>query len=141
MPVDPPREPSGNVTPHNHAEILDQHHVIRHTTPHDLCQEVDTGLRRLSSGAYCESSEGGMSVDIEEWMAADGLDPLAYVVDPAHGAVRLNVGELRSLGFTVGWDPVDGNPHHGEIWGIANGKRRRKIAGIAETIRKAEGED
>jgi hypothetical protein len=82
-----------------------------------------------------------MSVDIEEWMAADGLDPLAYVVDPAHGAVRLNVGELRSLGFTVGWDPVDGNPHHGEIWGIANGKRRRKIAGIAETIRKAEGED
>lgn len=141
MPAPPPRDASGKVIPHNHAEILDQHHVIRHTTPHDVCRNVDTGSHRLSSGAYSESTEGGMSVDIEEWMVADGLDPLAYVTDPGHGAVRVSVGELRARGFQVGWDPVDANPHHGEVWGISNSKRRRKIAEIAQTLRKTEGED
>lgn len=145
MPANPPRDDRGFVIPHNHDEILNHHHVIRHTTPQDLCRNVDTGERRLSSGAFCESGDevGGMSVDIEEWMAADGLAPLHYVTDPSHGAVRLNVAELRALGFQVGWDPLVGtNLHHGEVWGIGNGSgRRRKIANIAETLRKAQGED
>jgi hypothetical protein len=143
MPTEPNRDPQGNVLPHDHAEILPEHHVIRHTTPNDLHTE-HTGLRRISSGAYSESSDvhGGMSVDIEEWMAADGLDPLHYLTDPSHGAVRLSVGELRAAGFQVGWDQQAGNPHHGSVWGIGNGStRRKKIARIAVTVRKAEGED
>src|SRR5437016_5512431 len=104
-PVAPPRDPAGIVQPHDHPDILNSHYVIRHTTPNDLVKDVDTGAARISSGAYSESSEGGMSVDIEEWMLAEQLDPLHYVIDPTHGATRINVGELRALGFKVGWDP------------------------------------
>ena len=72
MPTPPPRDAHGRIVPHDHLEILDSHHVIRHTTPHDLHTEPN-GLRRVMSGAFSESSTGGMSVDIEEWMTADGL--------------------------------------------------------------------
>jgi hypothetical protein len=135
----PPRDAKGRIAPHDHPEILNEHHVIRHTTPQDLAPEGDE--KRLSSGAFSESEGGGMSVDIEEWMEADGLDPLHYLTDAAHGAVRLNVGELRKQNLQVGWDPDDAHPHHGGVWGIGNGsKRKRRVREIAITLKKAEGE-
>jgi hypothetical protein len=140
MPADPPRDQQGKIIPHDHAEILDGHHLIRHTTPHDLYQNQVTQEMQIGSGAYSESSEGGMSVDIEEWMTSDGLDPLHYVTNPDHGAVRISVGELRKLGFQVGWDP-DSHPYHAEVWGIGNGsKKRRKVKALAVKIKKAAGE-
>jgi hypothetical protein len=51
----------------------------------------------------------------EEWMRADGLDPLHYLTDPTHGGVPMNAGELRKLGFRVGWDPDDAPKHHGAV--------------------------
>src|SRR5438874_455042 len=140
MRAEPPRDEDGNTLPHDHPEILPEHHVIRHILPRDIHADQGTGIRRVASGAYSESSQkhGGMSVDIEDWMTADGLAALHYVVDAAHGAVRLNVGNLRGMGFRVGWDPVPENPHHGAVWGIGNGsRRRRRIAENAETVRKA----
>jgi hypothetical protein len=83
-----------------------------------------------------------MSVYVEEWMRADGLDPLHYLTDPRHGAVRINVGELRQLGFQVGWDPDDGPPHHGAVWSIGNGsKRKKRVHKIATTVKTVEAED
>ena len=104
--------------------------------------DPQTGIRRVQSGAYSESSDpnGGMSVDIEEWMIADGLDPLHYVADAAHGAKRINAGALRTQGFQVGWDPQPDNPHHGAVWGLGTPKRRRRVATLATTIRNASGE-
>jgi hypothetical protein len=82
-----------------------------------------------------------MSVEIEEWLVSAGLDRLANLPNPACGAVRLNVGALRRLGFQVGWDPDGGHLHHGAVWGIGNGStRKRRVAGIAERLRNAEGE-
>src|SRR5205085_6430407 len=44
-------------------------------------------------------------------------------------------------GFQIGWDPHPDNPHHGAVWGIGNGsKRKRRVAGLAVTIREAFGE-
>lgn len=143
MHVDPQRDGDGHVLRHNYPDILDRHHVIRRITPHDLCTDQTSGLRRVASGAYSESSDppGGMSVNIEEWMIADCLDPLHYLEDQSHGATRINVGDLRAQGFQVGWDPQPNNPHHGEVWGIGNGStRRKKVAALAVTIRPAEGE-
>jgi hypothetical protein len=140
MPANPPRDEQGKIQPHDHAEILDDHHVIRFITPRDLFEEED-GRRRVASGAYSESSEGGMSVCIEEWMAAADLRPLHYLPHPSYGARRLLVGELRRLGFQVGWDPDGGHPHHGAVWGIGNGsKKKRRVANIAALLKKADGE-
>jgi hypothetical protein len=139
MPRPPERDQHGTIVPHNHPDILDEHHVIRRTTPQELCDDV--GGKRLSSGVFSESEAGGMSVDIEEWMRADGLDPLHYVTDPTHGAVRLNVGDLRKLDLKVGWDPDDAHQYHGSVWGIANGsKRKRRVLEIATSLKRAEGE-
>src|SRR5258706_13915460 len=124
MPKPPPRDQHGKIVPHDHPDILDEHYVIRHATPQDLCD--DDGGRRLSSGAFSESEGGGMSVDIEEWMKVDGLDPLHYMTDPTHGAVRLKVGDLRKQKLQVGWDPDNTHPHHGGVWGIGNGSKRKR---------------
>jgi hypothetical protein len=133
----PRRDADGKIGPHDHPEILPEHHVIRRVTPND----IHPTEHRRTSGAFSESSDGGMSVDIEEWMAAEGLSALHYVENPDDGAVRLSVGELRKLGFHVGWDPDRGHPHHGCVWGIGNGsKRKRRIDRIAVTIKKAAGE-
>jgi hypothetical protein len=94
----------------------------------------------LSSGAYTESNDGGMSVDIEEWILTAGLPALHYVTDPAQGAVRLNVGELRKLGLKVGWDPDGGHIHHGAVWGLGGPKQRRRVGKLATTLKKCEGE-
>ncbi len=136
MPTPPPRDEFGRVIPHDHPDIPDDYHVIRHTTPHDLHREEG----RLTSGAFSESRDGGMSVDIEEWMLVANLDILHYVGNPDHGAVRLNVGSLRALGLKVGWDPDTGHEHHGAVWGIRGGSSRRKIYSLAERIRPAAGE-
>jgi hypothetical protein len=66
MHADPPRDGNGKILPHDHPEILETHHVIRHTTPNDLTFDLQTGKHRIASGAFSESSGGGMSVDIEE---------------------------------------------------------------------------
>jgi hypothetical protein len=142
MPKEPPRDSEGNTLPHNHDEISNDDHVIRHIVPNDLCTDGAGGMR-VSSGAYSESDEphGGMSVDIEEWMSADGLPSLHYVRIESHGAVRIRVGDLRAAGFLVGWDPRTENRHHGAVWGLTNSRRRRKVMGLPkDTIRKALGE-
>jgi len=140
MPAGPPRDAEQNIIPHNHSDILDESYVIRHTVPNDLVPN-ETGGKRVSSGAYSRSDDGGMSVDIEDWMIRDGLNPLHYVKDPAHGATRLRVGDLRQMGLMVGWDPKAENPHHGSVWGIGHSKARKRIARIAITVRKVLGED
>ena len=140
MRANPPRNQQGTIVPHDHPDISDDHYVIRHTNPNDLCPD-GAGGSRLASGAFSESSEGGMSVDIEDWAVADGLDSLHYVTDPTNGAVRIRVGELRKQGFQVGWHPDDAHPHHGLVWGIGNGsKRKRRVKAIAQTVRKVLGE-
>jgi hypothetical protein len=141
MPSPPPREESGKIVPHNHPDIHDDHHVIRHIVPpHDLHPDPTTNVTRVSSGAYSESGGGGMSVDILEWMIADGLYDLYYLSDDTEGATSLRVGDLRDLGLMVGWDPDGGHPQHGAVWGIANSSKRRRIAKLAVTIKKADGE-
>lgn len=140
MPAPPPRDQNGVIVAHDHAEILNEHHVIRHIVPpHDLHPDQTTKVVRVASGAYSESSTGGMSVDILEWMVADGLHSTYYLADPDVGATSLRVGELRALGLQVGWNPDSGHKHHGEVWGI-NSSKRKRISRIAVTVRKAAGE-
>jgi hypothetical protein len=140
MPDPPLRDQDGKILPHDHPEILDDDYILRHIVPpYDLHPDPDKGVTRVSSGAYSESSDGGMSVDLVRWMAEDGFPELYYLADDTVGAKRIRVGDLRDLGLQVGWDPDGGHPHHGAVWGIKQ-SHRRKIARAAITVRKAEGE-
>jgi hypothetical protein len=140
MPSEPPRDQNGNIVPHDHPEISDDDYVLRHIVPpHDLHPEPETQVVRVASGAYSESSDGGMSVDLTRWMIDDGMNELDYLRDDMEGATKIRVGDLRALGLKVGFDPDGGHPHHGAVWGI-RGTHRRKIMRAAITVRKAQGE-
>jgi hypothetical protein len=142
MPTTPPlRDQNGKILPHDHPEIGDADYVIRHIVPpNDLHTDPDTRRTRVSSGAYSESSDGGMSVDIQPWMHQEGIDDFHYLPDETQGATKIRVGELRKLGLKVGWDPDAGHKHHGAVWGITNTSIRKKVARLAVTLKKAEGE-
>jgi hypothetical protein len=140
MPAPPPRDQDGKIIPHDHPDILDDDYVLRHIVPpHDLHPDAAKNIVRVSSGAYSESSDGGMSVDILRWMAEDGLDECHYLADENVGATKIRVSDLRAMSLNVGWDPDGGHDHHGAVWGVKQ-SHRRKIARIAITVRKAEGE-
>ncbi len=73
----------------------------------------------------------GMSVDLEAQIIEANLDPVAYVsVDPWFGAIVFRVGDLRGAGLMVGFNPIQGNPHHGEVWG--NYPKHRDFAALAQ---------
>jgi len=50
MPKPPPRDQHGKIVPHDHPDILDDHHLIRHTTPQDLCD--DGGVSVLAAAPF-----------------------------------------------------------------------------------------
>jgi hypothetical protein len=135
MPSDPQRDAQGKIVPHDHPEITDDSFIVRHINP----REVHEGC--VSSGAYTESKEGGMSVDIETWILTDGLPQLHYV-SAAEGARRIRVGDLRAEGMMVGWDPDGGHPHHGAVWHVPTSRSgRRKIHRMTTLLKLAEGEN
>jgi hypothetical protein len=57
MPKPPPRDQYGKIVPHDHPDILDDHHVIRHTTPQDLYG--DEGGKRLNSAPFPNRKAAG----------------------------------------------------------------------------------
>ncbi len=77
-----------------------------------------------------------MSVDIEKLIVDSGNDPEEYVTTPKYiGSVAFTAQSIRDLDLMVGYNPVDGNPHHGEVWGaggrpnkFSNSQKRGLIA-------------
>jgi hypothetical protein len=73
-----------------------------------------------------------MSVDLEDWISADGKNPIDFVTTPRWvGSVRFTAGGLRAEGCRVGWDPISreaslpANDYHGEVWDIDKARQRR----------------
>jgi hypothetical protein len=119
VPQPPQRNHAGEVVPHDHAEILDFHLVIRRISSNHIVTDA-AGQARLSSMAFKPSSgpNGGMSVDIEPFIAAAGHDPRAFVTTPQWGgSVFFVVREIRARALRVGYDPIPENEFHGEVWG------------------------
>ncbi|MCI0655351.1 MAG: hypothetical protein L0Y39_12905 [Methylococcaceae bacterium] len=80
------------------------------------------GRQRLSTTALDPSSKDydqycGLSVDIENFIAEDGLDTKAFVSTPQFtGSISFTVNTFRSRKFFVGYHPCDDNPYHGAVW-------------------------
>lgn len=133
MPQPPPRNGAGEVTPHDHAEILNHHLVIRRVSENHIVEDA-VGQRRISSMAFKPSSgvNGGMSIDIEPFIAAAGHDPREFVTTPEWmGSVCLVVGVARAQALLIGYDPLADNDFHGEVWGAKTRGQWRQLQAIA----------
>ena len=93
--------------------------------------EKNPGQRRLSSGAFCDSTDSEMSVYLCE--PGSSLDDCLRGHEEL-GVAALRVGELRALGFGVVRKP-EGGPHHAEVTGPKPPKKRKKIRDIASVVR------
>ena len=69
-----------------------------------------------------------MSVDIESSILEAGLDVRKFVTTPKFvGSVWFLAGFLRTETFLVGYDPLDDNAHHGEVWGSFTKARQKRL--------------
>ena len=114
------------IAPYDEPDIRADEQIIRRINPqHHVVPDDNRQCRRISSKAYKPSSEpnagmsnAGMSIDIEKLIVRAGHEPQKYVVTPVYtGAVVFSANDIRSLGLWIGYEPVAGNPYHGEVWG------------------------
>jgi hypothetical protein len=133
MPISPPpRDHDGRVIPHDHPGLANDHRVIRRISDEFIHKDKTTGRPvRVSTAALEPSSVDvdpycGLSVDLESFILAEGVDPKRHVTTPKFMySIVLAVGSFRSLNFYVGYDPLDDNPYHGGVWQDA--QRRSKL--------------
>lgn len=70
-----------------------------------------------------------MSTDILQPMLDDGLPRTGRKKINHEGVVAIRVGDLRGLGFKVGYDPGEnGDPYHVGVWGLKKGDRAKIYA-------------
>lgn len=131
----PPRDENGNVIPHDHEGIHAQDGIIRRIPEQHIVFDEKVGGKRISSMAFrCSSgANGGMSVDLEQQIEEAGLDAREFVTNPLWiGSVRFVAGQLRTEGLLVGYDPIDTNPYHGEVWGNFSRRMQNRLQQLCE---------
>lgn len=147
MPTPPPRNAAGVVTPHDHDEIGAGDGVIRRISEQQLVMDKH-GQRRISSIAYQASDgpDGGLSIDIENFIVAGGIDAKQWVTTPRWiGSVRFTAGFLRGHSLQVGYDPIEeandvsANPYHGEVWGEFTRSKKKALQEAAIWFVEIEG--
>lgn len=129
-----------SVEPYDEDEISPDQTIIRRINPvQHVVRDDNRGCSRISTKAFSPSSgeNGGMSVDIEAQIVQANLDPREYVTTPVFtGAVSFVAGAVRALNLRIGYDPIDENPYHGEVWGNPRPNRFKKFTkkGIAQFV-------
>lgn len=126
-PLQPERNENGDVIPHDHAGILQEHGIIRRISEQLIVYDDKSGGRRIASSLAFKASSGsygGMSVDLQHQIEEAGLDAVRYVTTPRWiGSVHFQAGQLRLIGLMIGPDPIEEkegivpNPYHGQVWG------------------------
>jgi hypothetical protein len=127
----PPRDDSGAVIPHDHEEILPNDGIIRGvSTQHIVHDPKAIGGKRVSSSMLFNPSSGnngGVSVDLQRLIEENGFDAKLYLRTRFVGLVRFEAYQLRDEGFKVGYDPIEKNPYHGEVWGSFSTAKKKKL--------------
>ena len=139
----PPKDDDGFVEPHDDRQTIpDNAYLIRYIIDGHLYPNPD-GTRRLSTGAFSASSKArdrylGMSADMLGHLDLQGVDPAQRMREGHVGAVKIQAGKLRSLGFQVGPDPTKANdPFHASVWGVKK-RHRKDILDAAEWVIKPD---
>jgi len=132
----PSRDENDRVIPHDHDGISNDDWAIRRISERQLVLDPKVvGGKRISSIAFNPSigPNGGMSVDLQSQIEEAGLNAMAFVTTPVwFGSVRFKVGQLRNVGFMVGYDPLETNLYHGEVWGGFTRSKKLQIQQLCE---------
>lgn len=116
--------------PYDEDKIDGKDRIIRRINPDQhVIWDENRNCNRISTKAFTPSSNlnGGMSVDIEALILEAEIDPLEYVITPIFtGAVEFTASSARNLGLMVGYDPLQHNKYHGEVWGTHRPNRFSK---------------
>lgn len=123
----PPIDPSGNVVPHDHPELIGGRHVIRRISEDHVVDDHNLGGKRISSALFkCDPRNGYLSVDSDHCIRQRGRDPAEYVTSPRwFGALTISVNSFRSVDkatkdserWKIGMAPIPGNSCHAAVWG------------------------
>lgn len=131
MPLSPPpRDANGEVVPHDHQGILPNDGIIRRVSEQQIVFDPKIGGKRLSSAVLNPSSglHGGLSVDLQKQIEEAGLDAMTFVTTPRWMAsIRFEASQLRDEEFKIGFDPLDDNPFHGEVWGTFSKAKIKRL--------------
>ncbi len=132
----PVRDANGLAIPHDHAEILPEHQIIRRisTAMASECLVVGkNGNQRLSSAIFTPSSPEqdpyeGLSVDLECVAISEGVNlPDVILAEKFLGAISIECARLREEQARVGYDPEPNNVCHGQAWGKFGNKMRKRL--------------
>jgi hypothetical protein len=106
-------------------------------SPHHVISDERTGRYRISSKAFGpSSSDGTLSGDLEQVLAADRLSPITMypaLPDPV-GAASVTIGQLRGLGAKVEHDPDKYNWYHGAVTGTKSKGVKKALSDVAVEI-------
>lgn len=130
MPLKQPLHNNDGVIPHDHEGILPEDGMIRRISREHVIIDPKIQGERLSSAAFNPSSglNGGMSIDLQKQIEEAELDARIFVTSQAWpGSILFKADQLRAEGFLVGYDPVTGNPYHGQVWGNFTRAKVKKL--------------
>lgn len=117
----PNRDAEGLVEPHDHHEILNEWLIIRRICPqHHIVPDENRNCQRISSKAFKPSSglKEGMSIDLKSLIELASVNVTDFVTTPIFtGSVEFLADIARGANLQVGYDPLEDNPYHGEVWG------------------------
>lgn len=82
-----------------------------------------------------------MAVQGRNLLSESGANRVPSVRLSPLGSVWFQAGFLRSEALKVGYDPLDNNVHHGEVWGNFTRGRRSRLLNTAEWFVEIEGVD
>lgn len=139
----PQYDTEGNVLPHDHVGIQPDDGIIRRIPEYWVVddEKAESG-RRISSLALKASSgaNGGMSIDLQQQIEKAGYDAKEYVTTPRWvGSILFIAKSLRNEGFQIGFDPMDDNPYHGQVWGRFSKANQKKLWKLCEWFVPIEG--
>ena len=134
-----PKDAAGDYIAGDSADITDAHYLIRGVSKSGLSsdileEEYDDEELKISAKFFNKSSRpptAGMSVDVKEFIEEAGIDPEQKWRNQPNFpcSLLLRVGDVRNLGFVVGYTPIAENDFHADVWwphgkNFPRGKRR-----------------
>jgi hypothetical protein len=116
------------------SSISDDDILFRRVNLRLLVRDDDTGLARVSSGAFRDKDKQ-ISVDIKSVLDGMGLGQESCITDhKAQKLVSFAVGEARRLKQAVCRAPLPENPSHGLVCGSKSDKVLHGLAAAADWV-------